>query len=273
LSYIIYAANTSNIYHRKYIKISDILASVGGLMQIFYLLFSLINIPFSEISKYEKIIDKIFYFEDTDLSLINNVNDMKSKIIPFERFQNMKKSIKMSHVNLSSNLKLNETKIVNPNKNETNTRIFRLYNIDMNKIMSNVYNRHKKVTFKFSFIDKFKMIIERVCKCKYKTEFKDKIYLFELARHKIRNYFNFINIIVKFEEFEKIKKILLSEEQQHIFKLNRKTKLSLLEKYEKVRGEDHEYTQEEIKELFKDIIFRFKTGTQTNFDEGLVKLF
>lgn len=46
------------------------MASMGGLMQLFYIVFSIVNIPFSEISKYEPTITKIFYFDNPDLSII-----------------------------------------------------------------------------------------------------------------------------------------------------------------------------------------------------------
>lgn len=48
----IYTSNISQIYFRKYIKLSDILAAVGGLIKVFFLFFKLIRKPFLHMEKF-----------------------------------------------------------------------------------------------------------------------------------------------------------------------------------------------------------------------------
>jgi hypothetical protein len=267
ISFDIYSANKSNVYNRKYIKVSDILASVGGLMQVFYIMFLVINKAFSEISKYEKIISQIFYFENNELSIIRN-DSMSSKIIPFNRFI---KLIKL--VNAKPNISTNMNIMSNFSKQRSNVN--QVPEIDMNKIVKDVFKRNEKILFKFSFLNKIRIICKKLCEKRYNREFRDKMYLFSLAKYKIKRYFDFINIIKKFEEFEKIKKVIFTIDQRSILKLNQKTKLSLAEKYKEDKFNEHEeaYTEDDIKEIFRDIIQRFNHGVQRNVDENLIKLY
>jgi len=41
MSFILYSGNNTTIYYRNYIKITEIIAAVGGVMQVFRLLFGL----------------------------------------------------------------------------------------------------------------------------------------------------------------------------------------------------------------------------------------
>jgi len=60
LAFDIFSSNISDIYFRRYIKLPDIIASLGGLWKIFYMSFMLFSKYFSEVEKNISIINEIF---------------------------------------------------------------------------------------------------------------------------------------------------------------------------------------------------------------------
>jgi hypothetical protein len=77
IQYNFYSSNKKIISYRKYIKLSEIIASVGGLLKIFISIFYFINTRFSKISKYLKISEQLFIFDDFQ----NTDNKNKTNIL------------------------------------------------------------------------------------------------------------------------------------------------------------------------------------------------
>jgi len=57
----VYSHNNYETYYRRYIKVPEILASVGGLIKIIITIIAFANLPFSRINKYQTIINEIFH--------------------------------------------------------------------------------------------------------------------------------------------------------------------------------------------------------------------
>lgn len=51
----IYSSNRSEVYYRKYVKVSDIIASFGGQIKVFMVIFSLLIKPFIFNKKFKSI--------------------------------------------------------------------------------------------------------------------------------------------------------------------------------------------------------------------------
>jgi len=135
----IYSSNKSDTYFRKYIKITDILASLGGLIKVTLIFISFLNIPFKQFEKFSLIYQKIFSDED-DFNLNKNENTYYDDSF-----------LMLNKKNFNSNFskKKGETKILNINNdiiNEENKE----YAI---KNDSNALNEIKKIK---TFDEKFK---------------------------------------------------------------------------------------------------------------------
>jgi len=146
----IHSSNISQYYYRKYIKLSDILASVGGLIKVSIIFFSFIHKPFIHLEKFNLLLHSI-QDENEILNYIEHKEIFKK--ITFARDND---NIKKSNPSIKSNKQLNENdeKICNLDKNKLNNNI---YSIKKNNvifkqgIVSNVSrddNNNSEVAFK-----------------------------------------------------------------------------------------------------------------------------
>lgn len=60
LVFEIYSSNISQSYYRRYIKIPDVIAFMGGILKIFYVSFLYLNSVFSEVEKNIAIVNEVF---------------------------------------------------------------------------------------------------------------------------------------------------------------------------------------------------------------------
>lgn len=60
LSMEIYSSNVSQTYYRRYVKVPDIIASLGGILKVFNLAFLYLNTIFSKVEKNISIVNKVF---------------------------------------------------------------------------------------------------------------------------------------------------------------------------------------------------------------------
>jgi len=59
-SYEIYSSNNSDSYYRRYIKVPDIMASLGGILKVFTMTFLFINSIFSNVEKNISLVNEVF---------------------------------------------------------------------------------------------------------------------------------------------------------------------------------------------------------------------
>lgn len=129
-NYIIYSSNISQQYFRKYLKLSEILASVGGLIKVAILIFTFIHKPFVHLGKFNMLINTIKY-EETILNYIEKKKILKST----EKLNiNFNKSI----FSIKSYNSINENEENNP-KNIINNNLLLLKNNDFKNLILNKF--------------------------------------------------------------------------------------------------------------------------------------
>lgn len=107
----IYSSNNQQIYFRRYVKVSDILASMGGMLKVFSILFFYLNIIFSQVQKYVSIINEVF--------ILN-----RKKIKQLENCVYFEAAVARRNFNLQGeNMKYNCSSIRKVNKNEEDVNI------------------------------------------------------------------------------------------------------------------------------------------------------
>jgi len=72
----IYSSNNSLIYFRRYVKVSDILASMGGMLKVFSVVFFYLNIVFSKVQKYVSIINEVFILNKKKINQQENLQEV-----------------------------------------------------------------------------------------------------------------------------------------------------------------------------------------------------
>jgi len=60
LVFEIFSSNISDIYYRRYIKVPDIIASLGGILKVFTMTFLYLNTIFSKVEKNISIVNEVF---------------------------------------------------------------------------------------------------------------------------------------------------------------------------------------------------------------------
>ncbi len=165
-SFNIYMASTKSYYTRIYMKITDLLYKIGGLISFFNLLGKIINTSINLSIKQIEIIQQLFYFTEEenlknlnsnntfnnsklDLFNLNNSNNINNllfnnkknndslNLIPFNEKKlfsvnwNFLKSQKKKNKNINNQLKKKnfKTEIYNSKKNENDLNIFKKYKI------------------------------------------------------------------------------------------------------------------------------------------------
>jgi hypothetical protein len=172
----IYSSNQSTITYRRYIKIPDILAFVGGILKLVNLFFYYVNLKFSQISKCRTVIDNLF-----------DINNEK---------------------NLNDSFKLNKKEI---GFKILNNRLVLKKNNEMAKETTNLSQPdEKKGTLKFTIFDYFQII----CNRKKKSKQKPNVMIYYKAEKEILHYFDLLIIIKNILEFQYLKKIMLTKEDQ-----------------------------------------------------------
>ena len=177
----------------------EILASVGGMIKIFNIIFFYVNLPFCEMSKVQTIINN--FFENPALK---TQNSMKRNITNRRFVLNRTNSILcLQNINESciNSLDINYHK--------------KLFETILAK------KKNSKLNLKLSLCEQFLLILRKVFKMN-KTIFttdNNNIKIFENGEEYIVKYFDVMKIINNLYQLEMLKKIFLSEQQIKIFGL------------------------------------------------------
>jgi hypothetical protein len=215
ITFEIYSSNTYTLYYRKYFKVPEILASIGGLLNVCVVVFSLINLAFSRLNRNVLAINKLFDV----YNLTNNTGEAKNHITnnpksPGIRMQNIEVQIyKKNEFSVSSNSLRKNISGVSATPDFTTAF---LYQTKAQKIRKTFRNRTQ---FKLSGCEKIKILLLRRCKSLYSDELLVKEKLYDKGVLFLMTYFDLINIIKKLEEFDLLKKIILSERQLKLFNI------------------------------------------------------
>ena len=66
IDYHLFATNKSELFYRKYVKVTEIMASVGGLLKLLMMVFSIISFPISKTKMFVTLIEKLFKYSKKD---------------------------------------------------------------------------------------------------------------------------------------------------------------------------------------------------------------
>jgi hypothetical protein len=187
-----YSNHRYTAYYRKYIKIPEIIASIGGLLKIYLIVFEFINAPFAQINKTSIMINELVNIKRLEgserLTPISN-NSANNVIIHRQRIESTKKIFVASLEN-SLNLKNN------------------------NKLTSLKEKLTNKQKLKFSLCERIGIIF--LC-FRNSQNRPPKLDLYEKAKLIVSKYFDFINIHKTLEEFQLFKKVSLTDSQFNLF--------------------------------------------------------
>ena len=195
MDFVIRMDQSENVYTRKYQKMQDVLADMGGFIQIIFWIIMVMTFPF-RIKKYnEKMINSIYNFENDEL----DTADKSKKISKFQSVKILKTPDKAKSKNQDSTKSSNFKQIFVKND---------LYENQFFKFLAKIKN---KLPFKltlYEFLPGFLISNPK------KTP---KIKRFEKAISAIQEKLDVSYILKKFYELDKLKMLILNKDQYHLF--------------------------------------------------------
>lgn len=188
----IYSSNQSLVTYRRYIKIPDILAFVGGILKLVNLLFYYINLKFSQISKFWTVINNLYDLikdKETNFNLNFNTNLNETNNHNFHQ--------KIKVVKKDQDLKIINNRLVVKRNND-----FVMGNLKLGRHEQDI----KKI--KLTFFEYIQII------CKRTSNIKPHVKVYNKFRKRIRQYFDLLYIIKNIIEFQNFKKKSLTKDDQ-----------------------------------------------------------
>ena len=235
----IFSSNISENYNRKYLKIYDVLANIGGFLKIITLLIKILYSPFADIDRIR------IYLEYGDTYQNSNSNkkmaEKRKVILPINNFEISK--IKFENINSFKNIiepknfKKDDSKKIIINNDEIINDFSKFNKIsigksNIKKISSGIkpINPNKNINLitnlKEARLEQFKFYYSEflinffpkiLCKLKYYKNSVIKKKIFENLKNNFDKNFNFINMIENFTFLDDLKtNIKLNEEKYSI---------------------------------------------------------
>jgi hypothetical protein len=188
------ANNKYTGFYRSYIKIPEIIASVGGLVKSLTVVFAIINAPFAKINR--------------NLIMINELVNIKD----FDEMPNKPNKSDVSKLNISNfadntGVKLQGIEINNFTGNSSSPSM--LSRLAMKKKLN------------LSRCEVMKVILYMCFKSKTTDK---KMSLFNKSIGSVNRYFDFIDVIKTLEEFNLLKRVVFDNEQYSLFEVLKKTR-------------------------------------------------
>ncbi|KAL4469413.1 hypothetical protein ABPG74_004666 [Tetrahymena malaccensis] len=239
-------------YFRQYIKIQDVLAQVSGVMNLFFLISSLICKKISELDQVQCFFNDIFSFQ----SIENEIQE-KNKLKQIEKCQKKQKTVqnfqeqkyiihqKKSLNNCQQNTKnkvqstssvetnnLNETQKDNQDYNsstknkqvsQTFSNIIKKFN-EQDQITSNDKKENEQEKVVLNFVKKttrtlqlyyYEYLLYYLFPCSKRVSRKKK--QIEFSKQVLYKHLDIMYLISKLQEIDKLKMLLLSEQQIKLF--------------------------------------------------------
>jgi hypothetical protein len=272
-SFEFYPSKTKYIYHREYLKLPTVLASLGGLSNIIQIVCTIAASFYSTLKRNEHILNKIFEYDVIDMKKnsegqkilekikknmnidINTMNN-RPNVIPKKIPNNLRKISIDNSVNKSKSPNLNDSHHVSNNhskyleellpteKNQTYIR----------DILKFVDILHKK-TLEFTFFEMVKYII---CRCCVKKKIIEKFKLYQKSSLVLNEALDITHIIGKLEELEKLKIVLFNKHQLALFHFISKYLVSNNTNNESSSHITNLYALNNDKEALVKLLFQFK---------------
>ena len=203
------------IYTRNYQKFQDVLAQIGGIIQILSIFFSYLSFPFVDKLYFEKIVNSIYNFEGINLINRKSTKILNKSLIHYN--QNLKSFQEIFGAPNSNIVKVNPNtvQIIQNSKEIEKERGFIKY-------LLKIQNKPPLQTTYWEFFkNKF---FPLVLKKKSKKRIKDNFQYERLNKGKnlIIEKLDFAYILKKLYEVDKLKMLLLNENQYHLFEYSSK---------------------------------------------------
>jgi hypothetical protein len=265
LVFEIYSSNISETYFRRYIKVPDILGSLGGILKIFSICFLYLNTIFSNVEKNISIVNEVFIlnkksekinlgdisknkeksnssFRNTRHNFLKNnfvspIN--RSNYASSDRLRNNIESLRLykNFENISPNAKklvvMENKKIDNSNIDESSTRNLNknLKRLSDHNSNAQIYLNLRKSETKLDFTlrDVMNIICNAHCHRTIPKRMVENFNFYQKAKRSFEHYFDFIFMIKKFEEINIMKNCLFSEPQSKMVEIMCKPILSAKE--------------------------------------------
>ena len=240
-----FSSNATVDHHRSYIKATEIIASVGGIIKLLQMLFLFITYPFTINLSYIQTINELFKYNNnfyrikgidrTQLRNLRFTEKSSTTLNQLKANQDLKNSeIKDVKINLENSTDFNNFFINNKNNINENNQIINLKNSDLKNAkmnlensadINNFFNNNKNINskdltkksnnLKLSFLDNLKIILKKFVynKLILTSNAKD----FEKYLNKISNYFDLFNIFRLQDDLDHLKELLLDETQYSLF--------------------------------------------------------
>ena len=192
--------NTLQKYQRKYYKLQDLAAQVGGVVNACFVIASLILKIYEKNSYFEYLINNFFEVRLEDFQKIIKLQSYKKKIQ--EKKNSTNESMKISNADVKTNISNN----INNKPNE-----------------SIINNKKRKI--EFSFLDKLVLLKLAPSFSKARKERIDEIFL--KGSEYVMNNLDVISFLKRSHSHEMQTKLLMGEEQKKIFDYISKPILSL----------------------------------------------
>ncbi len=201
--------NTFQKYQRKYYKLQDLAAQVGGIVNVCFVIASLIL----------KIYEKNSYFE----YLINNFFEIRlEEMQKTIKLQSYKKNSKRKSKSVNESIKI--TNHTNSNAN-TNTNSNNTESNNCNPFNKNNEKKDKRGKISFSFLDKLFLLKLAPKFSRARKEKTDEIF-FKGSEY-VMNHLNVITFLKRNHASDMESKLIMGEEQKKIFDYISKPILSL----------------------------------------------
>ncbi|KAL4470868.1 hypothetical protein ABPG72_016414 [Tetrahymena utriculariae] len=219
--YIVYEKNKEIAYFRSYLKLNQALSQLGGIFNLFLIIGGLLSRPISQIELNRKLINKVFDFDDTQ-EITENLKKNQQKNV--DSPQNLPKQTQVPKKQQLSPQRQSQLQGdlnyggLNKKKKERQKTIKNQADCNLNENQQNDQDKTKK---KLNFTDYIMSIFGF-----FQRKKANKSELIQISSDIIYNQIDVFNIINKLIEFEKLKNLLLNEEQLKLFDYLPKPKLN-----------------------------------------------
>jgi hypothetical protein len=210
MKFSILSSNTSTFYYRKYVKLVDLIANLGGVLKVLTFTFAIFEYYFANVEFDEILINKAFKLDlekDSDNSKNNsNINKIENTI---KSSCNIVDFTKKEFVGVKLQNFMNENKNISSSESEN---IEEIYNKIVGKRKNDQLILKKKEILKYIFCGWRK-------KFKHREDLSNNLRIFNNLVDKIHEIYDIDKIVRKLTEFEEFKQIFMSKDQIRGFNL------------------------------------------------------
>lgn len=186
-----------DIYSRRYNKVQDVLAALGGLMKGLLVITSLLYNSFNKFDLNLKLVNQLYYSKP----LVIKQNDQKM----LKRLLFNPKSVKIQNVNKNKNLKLNNSSEIVVNNSSLNLTSVQI------PILLKLFEEKSKL----KTTQKIKIIL---CSYVNKKLNSSKLKIYYSLSEYINTKLNVVNLLKFIDEGELLKKVLLTKEESYVLR-------------------------------------------------------